>query len=79
MGGKQAFRHFGSGEEFLKSIARHVNKSVDYVVIDLKGASAAQIKTVKDFVSTLGKKQQERSYTSNNAYKAGSESVSKEK
>jgi hypothetical protein len=60
MGGKQAFKHFGSGKEFLASIAHHVNKSVDHVAIDLKGASEAQINTVKGYVSTLTKKQQEK-------------------
>ena len=60
MGGKQAFKHFGSGGEFFASIARHVNKSVDHVAIDLKGASEGQIKAVKGYVNTLTKKQQEK-------------------
>jgi RHS repeat-associated protein len=47
MGGAKAFEHFGSGKEFFKSIVHHVNKSVDHVAIDLKGASEAQVKAVK--------------------------------
>jgi RHS repeat-associated protein len=60
MGGAQAFKHFGTGKQFFDSIVHHVNKSVDHVAIDLKGASEAQIEAVKGFVSGLTKKQQEK-------------------
>ena len=60
MGVPQAYKNFGSGADFFKSIVRHVNKSVDYVIIDLKGASKDQIKAIKGFVSGLTKEQQDK-------------------
>ncbi|MEK6288885.1 MAG: RHS repeat-associated core domain-containing protein, partial [Acidobacteriota bacterium] len=60
MGGVKAYENFGSGAKFFNAITKHVNKSVDHVAIDLKGASGAQIKAVKGFVSGLTKKQQEK-------------------
>ena len=46
MEGGQAFKYFGSGKQFFDSIVHHVNKSVDYVTIDLKGASQSQVKAI---------------------------------
>jgi RHS repeat-associated protein len=60
MGGGKAFEHFGDGAKFMNSIVKHVNKSVDKVAIDLKGASKEQVGAIKDFVKTLTKKQQDK-------------------
>jgi len=60
MGGGKAFQNFGNGSKFFDSIVRHINKSVDYVAIDLKGASAKQINAIQKFVGGLKKKQQEK-------------------
>jgi hypothetical protein len=60
MGGGKAFEHFGDGASFMKSIVKHVNKSVDQVAIDLKGASKDQVGAIKDFVKTLTKDQQKK-------------------
>jgi RHS repeat-associated protein len=60
MGGAKAFQNFGNGSKFFDSIVHHVNKSVDYVAIDLKGASAKQINAIQKFVGGLTKKQQEK-------------------
>lgn len=49
---------WGNGSQFFSSILRHVNKSVDYVAIDLAGASRAQIQAIEKYVSTLSKEQQ---------------------
>jgi hypothetical protein len=48
------------GPEPIESVLHHVNKSVDYVAIDLKGASKAQIKAIQGYVSGLTKEQQEK-------------------
>lgn len=60
MGGGQAYQHFGDGGKFFESIVHHVNKSVDYVAIDLKGASKKQIQAIEKFVGGLTKEQQEK-------------------
>ena len=60
MGGGKAFQNFGNGSKFFDSIVHHVNKSVDYVALDLKGASAKQINAIQKFVGGLTKKQQEK-------------------
>jgi RHS repeat-associated protein len=60
MGGGKAFEHFGNGSSFLSSISDHLLKSVDYVAVDLKGASKEQIGIIKDFVKTLTNDQQRR-------------------
>jgi RHS repeat-associated protein len=60
MGGGKAFEHFGDGSKFMDSIVNHVNKSVDKVAIDLKGASKEQVGAIKNFVETLTKKQQDK-------------------
>ena len=46
------------GKAILANIASTANKAVDYVAVDLKGASKEQITAIKDFVKTLTKQQQ---------------------
>jgi len=60
MGGREAFKNFGDGAQFLKSILRHVLKSVDKVPIDLQGASQSQIQQIQNFVKNLTKEQQDK-------------------
>ena len=60
MGGTEAYKYFGNGRDFLKSVVHHVNKSVDYVAIDLKGASQKQIQAIQQFVGGLTKKQRDK-------------------
>lgn len=60
MGGRAAFKNFGTGQEFFRSILHHVRKSVDYVAIDLKGASKDQAKAVKNYVNTLTEEQRKK-------------------
>ncbi len=60
MGGGQAYKYFGSGKQFFDSIAHHVNKSVDYVAIDLKGASKGQVKAIENFVRGLKEEQRNK-------------------
>jgi hypothetical protein len=52
------FRDGGKG--ILANIASTANKAVDYVAVDLKGASKDQTGAVKDFVKTLTKEQQKK-------------------
>jgi len=47
-----------TGAKSFDSIARHVNKSVDYVAIDLTGATKSQINAIQKYVSTLTREQQ---------------------
>jgi hypothetical protein len=51
-------KNWGNGGKFLASILHHVDKSVDYVAIDLAGASKAQIQAIEKYVSGLTKEQQ---------------------
>jgi RHS repeat-associated protein len=60
MGGGQAYQHFGNGSKFFESIVHHVNKSVDYVAIDLAGASKSQVKAVQKFVTGLSEEQRKK-------------------
>ena len=53
-----AAKNWGNGSKFLNSILKHVRKSVDYVTIDLRGASASQIEAIEKYVSGLTKEQQ---------------------
>ncbi|HEX6717528.1 MAG TPA: RHS repeat-associated core domain-containing protein, partial [Pyrinomonadaceae bacterium] len=60
MGVPEAFvsRNWGNGAKFFDSILHHVNKSVDYVAIDLTGATKSQITAIRTYVSSLTKEQQ---------------------
>jgi hypothetical protein len=60
MGSAAAFasKNWGNGREFMNSILHHVNKSVDYVAIDLAGASKNQVAAIEKYVSGLTKEQQ---------------------
>ena len=51
-------KNWGRGAKFFDSILHHVNKSVDYVAIDLSGATKSQINAIQKYVSTLTKEQQ---------------------
>ena len=51
-GGRDAFKNWGDGTKALKSLLGHVRKANDYTVVDLEGASAAQIKQIQEFVRT---------------------------
>lgn len=53
-----AAKNWGNGSNFFGSILHHVNKSVDYVAIDLVGASKAQIQAIEKYVAGLTKEQQ---------------------
>jgi RHS repeat-associated protein len=57
MGQPNAYK-FWNPKQFFSSIMDHVNKSNDYTIIDLKGASADQIKQIQTYVGTLTKEQQ---------------------
>jgi hypothetical protein len=59
MGSPGAYQFWNAGQ-FANSILTHLNKAVDFVIIDLRGATKDQIKAVKDFVRTLSKEQQNR-------------------
>jgi RHS repeat-associated protein len=59
MGTPQAYANWNT-KEFTSSIVRHLNKSVDYVAIDLTGASKGQIKAIKSFVGGLTEAQQKK-------------------
>ncbi|MCA1619317.1 MAG: hypothetical protein LC795_08395 [Acidobacteria bacterium] len=59
MGTPRAYQYWNSGE-FFKSINEHLNKVVDYVAIDLKGASKAQAEAIQKYVGSLTKEQQAR-------------------
>lgn len=52
-----ASRNWGNGSQFFNSILKHVNKSVDYVAIDLAGASKGQTQAIEKYVSGLTKEQ----------------------
>jgi RHS repeat-associated protein len=60
MGAPNAYKYFGSGKEFFDSILHHVNKSVNHVVIDLKGASKQQIEAIQRYVGGLTKEQRDK-------------------
>lgn len=59
MGQPRAYQ-FWNEKQFINAIDDHLRKAVDYVAIDLKGASKAQIKVVTDYVNKLPKEQQAR-------------------
>jgi hypothetical protein len=60
MGTPAAYKHFGSGKEFFDSVLHHVNKSVNHVAIDLKGATKQQIQAIQGYVSGLTKEQRDK-------------------
>lgn len=60
MGTPDAYKFFGSGSKFFSSILRHVNKSVDYVAVDLKGATDKQIKAIEKYVGGLKEEQRNK-------------------
>jgi len=60
MGGGNAFENFGNGSTFTNSIVNHLDKSVDFVAVDLKGASKEEVGIIKNFVKTLKKADQNR-------------------
>jgi hypothetical protein len=49
----ESLKHTSTGtpKEFLGAVAEHLMKSIDYVVIDLKGASKGQIEIIKKFIA----------------------------
>jgi RHS repeat-associated protein len=59
MGQPAAYSHWNQNQ-FFNSIGDHLNKSVDYVAIDLKGASRDQISAIKTYVGGLAKEAQTR-------------------
>ena len=59
MGQPKAYANWDAGA-FTKSIDNHLNKAVDYVAIDLKGASKEQIGTITKYVGGLAKAAQDR-------------------
>jgi hypothetical protein len=59
LGQAAAYQHWNP-KQFFGSIADHLNKSNDYTVIDLKGASAEQATQVRDYVGGLAKEKQDK-------------------
>lgn len=59
MGQPKAYQHWNQGE-FFNSIVEHVNKSADYIAIDLDGASKDQIKAIEKFVGGLKEEQRNK-------------------
>ena len=57
--GSSSFWTASNAKNFMDKVIYHVNK-VDKTIIDLKGASKAQIKEIKGFVNTLTKEQQKK-------------------
>lgn len=59
MGQPAAYSHWNEGQ-FMNSIKDHLNKSVDFVAIDLKGASKGQAGAIQKYVGGLSKEAQAR-------------------
>jgi len=59
MGTPSAYK-FWDNSQFLESIGSHLKKSIDYVAIDLKGASAKQIAEMRSYVNKLPKDLREK-------------------
>ena len=54
MGMPEAFgEHWAGGVGFKRSIDKHLEKSVDRIVIDLTGSTPAQRQVIKDYVDSL--------------------------
>jgi RHS repeat-associated protein len=59
LGSVQAYEHFNE-TKFLSSIDKHLLKSNDYTVVDLTGANEAQEQAIRNHVSGLGGKLQDK-------------------
>lgn len=59
MGQPKAYEYW-KPSQFMQSIDDHLNKAVDFVAIDLKGASKEQIAAITKYVSGLAKDDQAR-------------------
>jgi hypothetical protein len=55
LGTPKAYQYFGDGKAFIRSIGNHLNKSNDFTVVDLTGASESQINTIQGYVNGLSK------------------------
>jgi RHS repeat-associated protein len=62
MGHAEAYQHWNPADQakFFTSLTRHLNKSVDFVSIDLKGASKEQIVQITQYVKRLTKAEQDK-------------------
>ena len=58
--GSAAAYNRGNLGQVLNSILTHLDKAVDFVVIDLRGASKEQIAAIMEFISRLSGKQRFR-------------------
>jgi RHS repeat-associated protein len=59
VGGPRAFQRGNIGQ-IMASIGGHLNKVVDFIVVDLSGATEAQINDIKGYLSTLSPAQRAR-------------------
>jgi len=59
MGQPNAYKFWNPGQ-FLDSITDHLNKSNDYTIIDLSGASSDQINVIKNFVGGVDQALQDK-------------------
>jgi len=59
LGTPEAYKFWNQGQ-FLKSIDKHLLKSNDFTVIDLAGASKAQVAAIQKHVSSLAKELQDK-------------------
>ncbi|MCZ2078482.1 MAG: hypothetical protein LC130_26225, partial [Bryobacterales bacterium] len=59
LGTPEAYKFWNQGQ-FLKSIDKHLLKSNDFTVIDLAGASKAQVAAIQRHVSSLAKELQDK-------------------
>ena len=62
LGHAQAYKYWKPSDQkdFFLSITSHVRKSVDYVAIDLKGASKEQIAQITEYVNKLTKAERDK-------------------
>ena len=56
VGGPGAFKKFNL-QQFTGSIEGHLRKSIDYVVVDVTGATKAQIKTIGSYINNLSQEE----------------------
>ena len=59
MGQPKAYQ-FWNPNQFFSSIMDHLNKSNEYTIVDLNGASTDQVKQIEAYVGTLSKAQQDK-------------------